>query len=160
LKTSPDLLMEMNQLENANLRVGQRILYTTATFSATIDRPASKVIIQRGNEFFCQYPILATQGSARVGPPKKGPAPVVSAKVQDKPCWKDGQRLGFGEKGFRDASRWVVLQPAGHTLYAESSEKGADGAPPPKPPSGYGLETEAIRALSALLHKGDTVTIR
>jgi LysM repeat protein len=157
LKTSPELLLEINQLESSNLRVGQRLFYTSANFTASIDRSASKVVVMRENEFFCQFQILSTQGNAHLGPPKKGAAVIINAKVQDKPCWKEGQRIGFGEKGFREASRWIVLQPPGHTLFAEPGDSGANF---PKPPSGYGLEPEAVRQLSALLRKNDAVTIR
>ena len=81
----------------------------------------------------------------------------LSVKVQDKPSWKEGQRLSFGEKGYREAPKWIVFQPAGHTLF----QNDADGGPgAPKPPSGYGLDAEAVRVLSALLRKGDAVTIR
>jgi LysM repeat protein len=157
LKTSPDLLLEINQLETVNLRVGQRIFYAEANFSVTIDRVAAKVVVQRDHTFFCQFPIVTTLGNARIGPVKKGSAPPLSAKVQDKPSWKEGQRLSFGEKGYREATRWIVLQPAGHTLF-ENEADSAQGAP--KPPSGYGLDPEAVRILSALLRKGDAVTIR
>lgn len=156
-KTSPELLAEINQLENTNLRVGQRLYVAPAGFSAVIDRVASKVVVLKNGDFFTQYPILGTQGNAKVGVPKKGAYTAVSAKVQDKPSWKDGQRIGFGEKGYREATRWVVLQPAGHTLYAATPEAG-DAAP--KPPSGYALDPDAIRELSALLRKNDPVTIR
>jgi hypothetical protein len=157
LKTSPDLLLEINQLETVNLRVGQRLFYAEANFSVTIERAAAKVTVRRDRDFFCQFPILAVQGNAWIGPQKKSAGTPLSVKVQDKPSWKDGQRLGFGEKGYREATRWIVLQPAGHSLF----ENDADGTPgAPKPPSGYGLDAEAVRVLSALLRKGDTVTIR
>ena len=156
-KTSPELLAEINQLENTNLRVGQRLYIAPAGFSAVIERVASKVVVLKNGDFFTQYPIQGTQGNAKVGAPKKGSYPSVSAKVQDKPSWKDGQRIGFGEKGYRESTRWIVLQPAGHTLYATNPEAG-DAAP--KPPSGYALDPDAIRELSALLRKNDPVTIR
>jgi len=157
LKTSPELLVEINRLETPNLRIGQRLYWVPANFTALIDRPAAKVVVFRGGDFFTQYPILETQGNARVGPPKKGVAPVVNAKVQDKPGWKEGQRVNFGEKGFRESTHWVVLSPPGHTLYTQSAEP-ADAVP--KPPSGYGLAPDAVRELSALLRKNDSVTIK
>lgn len=163
-KTSPELLVEINQLENTNLRVGQRLYVAPAGFSAVIERAAAKVVVLKDGDFFTQYPILGTQGNAKVGPPKKGAYPAVNAKVQDKPSWKDGQRIGFGEKGYREAARWIVLQPAGHTLF--STAPAPAGKPPeagdaaPKPPSGYALDPDAIRELSALLRKNDPVTIR
>ncbi len=157
LLTSPELLAEINRLENANLRVGQRLFSVPANFTAVIDRTAAKVVVLRGGEFFTQYPIVATQGNARIGPPKKGVAAPITAKVQDKPGWKDGQRISFGERGFRESARWVVMVPSGHTLYGVAQET---GEALPKPPSGYGVSPEAVRELSALLRKNDAVTIK
>lgn len=157
LKTSPELLLAINHLETPNLRVGQRLYSVPSNFSALIDRASSKVTVLRDKEFFTQYPILETKGNAHVGPLKKGAPTMLSAKVQDKPGWKDKVRLNFGEKGFTESTRWVVLSPPSHTLYSVSSNPSET---PPTPPSGYGLAPEAVRELSALLRKNDTVTIK
>jgi len=157
LKTTPELLFEINRLETHNLRVGQRLYSVPANFTALIDRPLAKIVVFRDGEFFTQYPILATQGHARTGPVKKGVVAPIAAKVQDKPGWKDGQRVAFGEKGFRESAHWVVLQPPGHTLYTEAEDASENL---PKPPSGYGLTGDAVRELSALLRKNDAVTIK
>ena len=98
LKTSPELLLAINRLETPNLRVGQRLYSVPSNFSALIDRASSKVTVLRDKEFFTQYPILETKGSVHVGPLKKGAPSMLTAKVQDKPGWKDNVRLNFGEK--------------------------------------------------------------
>jgi LysM repeat protein len=157
LKTSPELLTAINHLESPNLRVGQRLYSVPANFSVLIDRTTSRVTVLRGGEFFTQYPILGTQGNAHLGPPKKGAPTGLVAKVQDKPGWKNGARVSFGEKGFGESTRWVVLSPPGHSLYIVDSDSGETV---PKPPSGYGLAANAVRELSALLRKNDTVTIK
>lgn len=159
LKVSPELLMTMNQLESSNLRVGQRLLYVTSDFSVTVDRTAGKVVVFKGKEFFAQAPILAFLGNAKPQPPKKGqgvPQPV-SAKVMDKPGFREGQRLAVTDKGYREALHWIVIQPGGHTIYAEPGE-GTENVS--RPSSGYGLEPETVRLLSALLRKNDAVSIR
>ena len=158
LKTSPELVLAMNDLDTLNLRVGQKIYSVPANFSAQINRPLSKITIYRNGDFFTQYPILGTEGSARIGAVKKGTAtPVISAKVNDKPSWKEGQRVSIGEKGYREAYRWIVMQPGGHTLFAVPEDSNENI---PKPPSGYIVSKDAIRELSALLRKNDTVTIK
>ncbi len=157
LKVSPDLLMAMNRLESSNLRVGQRLVWVPSQFSAIIDRKESKVLILQSGEFFAQYPILSTQGAARVGVLKKGAPAGLRVKVTDKPGWKDGQRLSSNEKGYAESFHWIVFHPGGHTLYAEP---GAEMENVPRPSSGYGLLPEAVTALSALLPKNQTVTIR
>ncbi len=157
LKTSQELLAEINHIEGVNLRVGQRLYSVPAQFSAVIDRSASKVIVLKAGEFFTQYPIVATLGSARVGAQKKGSLPPLTAKIHDKSAWNAGLRVNFGEKGFQASSRLIVLQPPNHTLYAVPADPAEIM---PKPNSGYGLAAEAVRELSALLQKNDTVTIR
>jgi len=161
LKTSTELLAQINQLEGVNLRVGQRLYSVPAQFSALIDRGAAKIVVLKGGEFFTQYPILSTLGSARIGPQKKGSAPPLTAKVHDKPAWNAGQRIVFGDKGFQDASRWIVMQPPSHSIFAVSdTPSDTPSETVPKPTSGYGLAPEAVRTLSALLQKNDSVTIR
>ncbi len=158
LKVAPELLMAMNRLESSALRVGQKLYWVRDDFSVVVDRAGSKVLVLKGGEFFAQARVLSTQGAAWVGAPsKKSLAVPVQAKVFDKPGWKDGQRIGVGEKGYAEAWPWVVLQPGGVTLYAEP---GAEQEGVNRPVSGYGLEPEVVRALSALLRKGESVSIR
>ncbi|MEY2600489.1 MAG: Outer rane lipoprotein [Verrucomicrobiota bacterium] len=157
LKVPVEMLMAMNAMEGSNLRVGQRLLWVPADFSTVVDRKGGKVVVLKGGEFFAQCEIRATRGSASLGPPKKGAPLEVKAKVVDKAAWKEGQRMGITEKGSREALHWIVLQPGGHTLYAEPGE-GAEKVS--RPSSGYGLDPDRVRELSALLRKNETVTIR
>jgi LysM repeat protein len=156
LKCHADLLLQMNHLESSKLRAGDRLVYTPANFSAHIDRPLAKVVVMRGGEFFGQYRILSVEGGAKIGMPKKG-NDTVAAKVTDKPGWLDGVRVASNEKNYLASARWIVLQPGGHTVYGVSSNQ---EQPLAKPSSGYGVDTEAIRLLAAVLGKNDTVTIR
>ncbi len=159
LKVTPELILAMNRLESTALRVGQKLYWVRDDFSVVVDRVGGKVMVLRGGEFFAQARILSTQGSAWVGvPPKKTRDGGLEAKVFDKPGWKDGQRLASGEKGYSEAFLWVVLQPGGHTLYAEPGVELREGVS--RPNAGYGLEPEVVRALSALLRKGEGVSIR
>ena len=157
LKVPPELLMAINRMENSNLRVGQRLYWIPADFSVILDRREGKIMVLHGGDFFAQYPIVSTVGSAKLGPLKKGAPASIQAKVHDKPGWKDGQRISSNDKGYRDSLQWIVLQPAGHTLYADPGESVEKI---PKPSSGYGLTPEAVRELSALLRKNETVSIR
>lgn len=156
LKCSADLLLQMNHLESSNLRVGHRLMYTTANFSVHIDRPLAKVVVRRAGEFFGQYRILSVEGNAKIGIPKKGNE-MVFVKVSDKPGWVNGTRLASNDKAYLNSARWVVFQPGGHTLFGVSSDP---DQPLGKPSSGYGVDHEAIRLLAAVLAKNDTVTIR
>lgn len=156
LKCSADLLLQMNHLESSNLRVGHRLMYTTANFSVHIDRPLAKVVVRRAGEFFGQYRILSVEGNAKIGIPKKGNE-MVFVKVSDKPGWVNGTRLASNDKAYLNSARWVVFQPGGHTLFGVSSDP---DQPLGKPSSGYGVDQEAIRLLAAVLAKNDTVTIR
>ncbi len=158
LKVPPDLIMAMNQMESSALRVGQKLYWIPDEFTAVVDRVGSKVVVFAGSEFFAQVPILSTQGTAWVGtPPKKTSMAALDVKVFDKPGWKDGRRVSTSDKEYAEALLWVVFQPGGHTFYAEP---GQDGGNVSRPTSGYGLDPAVVRALSALLRKGETVTIR
>ncbi len=156
LKCSADLLLQMNHLESSNLRVGNRLIYTTANFSVHIDRPLAKVVVRRAGEFFGQYRILSVEGNAKIGMPKKGNE-TIAVKVLDKPGWLNGARLASNDKAYLESARWIVFQPGGHTLFGVSSDT---DQPPAKPSSGYGVDPEAIRLLAAVLGKNDTVSIR
>ena len=159
LKVTPELILAMNHLESSALRVGQRLYWVRDDFSVVVDRVGGKVVVHRGGQFFAQARILSTQGGAWVGqPPKKTKVGGLEVKVFDKPGWKDGQRLGAGDKGYAEALLWVVLQPGGHTLYAEPGQGVEEGVS--RPSTGYGLEPAVVRALSALLRKGEGVSIR
>lgn len=157
LKCPTELLLLMNPMENTALKVGQRLMFIPYEFSVEIDRRAAKVILFWKKEFFAQFRIEAVQGSAQMGTGIKKGTPPITVKVMDKPGWVDGKRVAGPDAVSAGDKRWIVFQSASHTLYglSQNPEGGA-----PKPSSGYGVSSEAIRLLAAVLSKNDSVVIR
>ncbi len=157
LKCHSDLLLAMNPLENTSLKVGQRLLFMQNEFAVEIDRRAAKVVVFWQKQFYGQYQIVSTQGTAQIGLGIKKGAPPVTAKVSDKPGWIEGKRVAAADAAAAGNRRWIVIQPSVYTLYGheEASEEAA-----PKPNNGYGVSAEAIRFLAAILNKNDSVVIR
>lgn len=168
-KSTPELIMRVNNLHGSMLRIGQRLLIPPADFSLQIERRHKVVVLLEGGKFFREYPILAmpvhaAPGSGGGGAKKAGPTPrppKVLGKVSDKIAWNHGQRVIFSDKGYGDAEHWIVIAPGGHSLYTETGAPAVPGAPAPqKPPGGgYGLAPDAMQELAAMLHKNDPVTI-
>ena len=167
LKSSPELLMRSNNLQGSMLRIGQKLLSSPSDFSLVISRHFQKVTLLNNGKFFKQYPILKMPGHAAhpTGPtPKKNaPAtprpPKVQGRVGDRIAWFNGTRVNFTEKDFNAADHWIIINPAGHSLYTELPA--APGAPAPQKPAGggYVLAPEDLRELAAMLKKNDPVTI-
>jgi LysM repeat protein len=158
-KTSPELLMRSNGLNNIMLRINQQLLYTPAEFALVIHKKQGKVILLNRGKFFKQYPIRHMYGAAA---PKKTPTPVapkIVGKVSEKIAWgSGGKRIVFTDKEFPEATFWVGFSVPGHTLYGEpDSDSGSEVTRPPV--GGVGLAPEALQELGVMLTKGTPVTI-
>jgi hypothetical protein len=157
LKCPIDLFLALNRLEGTALKVGQRLMYIPSDFSVEIDRRMAKVVVYWQKQFFGQYRILETQGSAQIGPGIKKGTPPSTVKVGDKPGWIDGKRVSGLEAATAGSRRWIVVHSSVHTLYGlvDASED-----PAPKPSSGYGVSSDAIRLLAVVLNKNDAILVR
>ena len=164
-KSTPELIMKANNLHGSMLRIGQKLLISSAEFSLVISRKRQKVTVLDNGKFFKQYPIMtapvrAKAGSGterRAGPTPKPPK--IVGKITDKIAWSAGQRVIFADKGYLDADHWIVIAPSGYSLYTD--KPAAPGAPPLQKPSGggYGLDPSDMQELAAILRKNDPVTI-
>lgn len=163
LKTTPELIMKCNGLENIMLRIGQKLMVTPSDFSVEINRKDQKVVLRNRGKFFKQYPILAMSGSMHGSPAgKKGgatPKPVrLTGKLSEKISWADGNRITFTDKGFANADHWIVFTIPGYTLYSYR-ETGSEGAKPQKPPAGLGLAPDHMHEIATMLSKNTPVTV-
>jgi len=152
LKTTPELIMRMNNLSGTMLHIGEHLLISHPDFSIVIQRKASLVVLLNRGAFFKQYHVREPKL------PPKQPAKI-SAKVAETMAWKDGKRVGIGSKEYAASTRWIRLAgAAAYTLYS-----GPDSAHPnldqPPPPVGLGLEASDIEELSSLVKSGTPVTI-
>jgi LysM repeat protein len=152
LKTTPEIIMRMNNLSGTMLHIGEHLLISHPDFSIVIQRKASLVVLLNHGAFFKQYHVREPKL------PPKQPAKI-SAKVAETMAWKDGKRVGIGSKEYAASTRWIrVAGAAAYTLYSvpDSAHPNLDQPPPPV---GLGLEASDIEELSSLVKSGTPVTI-
>src|ERR1043166_4726463 len=110
MKSTPELIMRMNNLNSTMLRVGERLLISHPDFSLVIQRKAKLVVLLNKGAFFKQYHVH------EVKLPGKQSARNVT-KVAEVMAWRGGKRVGFGTKEFIGSTRWVRLRAPGHPIY-------------------------------------------
>lgn len=151
VKSTPELIMRMNNLNGTMLRIGERLLVSHPEFSLVIQRKAKLVVLLDHGSFFKQYHVREEKLSPRQ-PPK------VTTKVAEVMAWRDGKRVGFGTKDYVGSTRWVRLGSPAYTLYAVP-----DSAHPtlhqPAPAAGLGLAASDVEELSGLVNTHTPVTI-
>ena len=151
LKTTPELIMRMNNLSGTMLHIGDRLLISHPEFSIVIQRKAKLVVLLDHGAFFKQYHVREEKLSP------KQPAKVTT-KVAETMAWRDGKRVGFGTKEFLGSTRWIRLGAAAYTLYSVADSAHPDVTQPP-PPSGLGLDATDLEELSGLVNNRTPVTI-
>lgn len=151
MKSTPELIMRMNNLNSTMLRVGERLLISHPDFSLVVQRKAKLVVLLTKGAFFKQYHVQ------EVKVPGKQSARSVT-KVAEVMAWRGGKRVGFGTKEFLGSTRWIRLAAPGYYLYSV-----ADGAHPnvdqPPPPTGLAMAASDVEELSALVNSRTQVTI-
>jgi len=152
LKTTPELIMRMNNMSGTMLHIGEKLLISHPEFSMVIQRKANMVTLLNHGAFFKRYHVR----EAKL--PPKQPSKI-SAKVAETMAGKDGKRVGLGSKEYLASTKWIRIAGAGgYTLYSMP-----DGAHPnlgqPPPPVGLGLAATDLEELSSLVNKQTAVTI-
>jgi LysM repeat protein len=152
LKTTPELIMRMNNMSGTMLHIGERLLISHPDFAIVIQRKANLVVLLNHGVFFKQYHVR----EAKL--PPKQPSKI-TAKVAETMAWKGGKRVGLGSKEYLDSTRWIRLAgAAGYTLYSmpDSAHPNLDQPPPPV---GLGLTASDVEELSSLVNNRTPVTI-
>ena len=152
LKTTPELIMRMNNMSGTMLRIGEQLLISHPDFSIVIQRKPNLVVLLNHGAFFKQYHVQ----EAKLSP--KQPAKI-TGKVAETMAWKNGKRIGLGNKDYISSSRWIRIAGApGYTLYStpDSAHPNLDQPPPPV---GLGLGASDIQELSSLVNNRTPVTI-
>ncbi len=151
VKSTPELIMRMNNLSGTMLHIGERLLVSHPDFSIVIQRKPQLVVLLDHGSFFKQYHVRETKLSPRQ--PTK-----MTTKVAETMAWKNGKRVGFGTKDFMGSTRWIRLGAPGYTIYSIP-----DGAHPnlteSPPPLGLGLAASDVEELSGLVNNHTPVTI-
>ena len=151
VKSTPELIMRMNNLNGTMLRIGERLLVSHPEFSIVIQRKAKLIVLLNHGAFFKQYHVR----EEKVGPkqPRK-----VTTKVAETMAFRDGKRVGFGTKEFVGSTRWIRLGAPAYTIYSvpDSARPNLDQ---PAPPQGLGLAATDANELSGLVNNRTPVTI-
>jgi LysM repeat protein len=151
LKTTPELIMRMNNLNGTMLHIGERLLISNPDFAIIIQRKTKLVVLLNHGAFFKQYHIR----EEKLGP--KQPAKI-NTKVAETMAWRNGKRIGFGTKEFIGSTRWIRLAAPGYIIYSmpDASHPNIDQ---PSPASGLGLAAVDVEELSSLVNSRTAVTI-
>lgn len=151
VKSTPELIMRTNNLNGTMLRIGEHLLISHPDFSIYVQRKPKLLVLLDHGAFFKQYHM----GEEKL--PPKQPSKV-QTKVAEVMAWKDGKRIGLGNKEYVSSTRWIRLTAAAYTIYSLP-----DGAHPnleqPSPPSGLGLAAADVEELSSLVNNRTPVTI-
>jgi len=146
MKTTPDLIMRMNNMNSTMLRIGERLMISHPDFSLFIQRNERVVVLLDHGQFFKRYHVQNVKLLGRQ-------APKISTRVAEVLAWKNGKRVGFGSKEYPSSTRWIRLAANGYTLYAEAS----GGVLPP--PQGLQMEARDLVELSTLVNNKTPATI-
>jgi LysM domain len=149
-KSTPELIMRMNNLSSTMLRIGQRLLISHPDFSIVIQRSTNALVLLDKGAFFKEYPVREEKTTG------KHPTKVM-AKVIEIMAWHGGKRVGFASKEFAGSTRWIRLSAPALTIYAV-----ADATHPRvelSPTQGLGLDASDVEELSTLVSNKTPVTI-
>jgi LysM repeat protein len=151
VKSTPELIMRMNNLSSTMLHIGEHLLVSHPDFAIVIQRKAKLIVLLNHGAFFKQYHVR----EEKLGP--KQP-PKVTTKVAETMAWRGGKRVGFGTKEFIGSTRWIRLGAPAYTIYSVP-----DNAHPnleqPAPPQGLGLAATDVEELSSLVNNRTPATI-
>jgi len=151
VKSTPELIMRMNNLSGTMLHIGDRLLISHPEFSLIIQRKAKLVVLLDHGAFFKQYHVREEKVAPKQ-PPK------ITTKVAEIMAWRGGKRVGFGTKEYIGSTRWIRLAAGAYTLYSVPDSAHSNLEQPPAP-SGLGLAATDVEELSSLVNNRTPVTI-
>ena len=168
LKSSPDLIMRINNLSSTLIRPGDTLFVPDLGFTITIDVPRDRVVVHDSHGFFTQYPIASTD----LPHTRKS---VLKTKVMAKSFWKNGRPVQPSHGPEQKGTPWIYLRQPAYVLYGveensdttdseidvtkEETVAGPDSAASKQPPKGIAMLEKDIAELQLLIRKGTPVTI-
>jgi hypothetical protein len=150
MKTTPELIMRMNNMNGTMLHIGEHLLISHPDFAIVVQRKQNLLTVLNHGGFFKQYHVKELKL------PAKAPAKV-GTKVAEVMAWRDGKRVGFGTKEFIGSTRWIRLASQSYTIYAVPDS--AHQVVQQPPPQGIGLSAADVEELSSLVNNKTPVTI-
>ena len=149
MKTTPELIMRMNNMSGTMLRINEHLLISHPDFAIVVQRKQNLLTLLNHGGFFKQYHIRELKVPAK--------ASKVQTKVAEVMAWRDGKRVGFGTKEFIGSTRWIRLGSQSYTIY--SVPDSAHQVVQPPPPQGIGIAAADAEELSSLVNNKTPVTI-
>src|SRR5215470_8379754 len=149
VKTTPELIMRMNNMSGTMLHIGEHLLISHPDFAIVVQRKPKLLVLLNHGGFFKQYHLQEEKL------PAKTPAKV-QTKVAEVMAWSDGKRVGFGTKEFIGSTRWIRLGNQAYTIYSVPDSAHATVQPPP--PQGIGLAAADVEELGSLVNNKTQVT--
>jgi LysM repeat protein len=149
MKTTPELIMRMNNMSGTMLHIGEHLLISHPDFAIVVQRKQNLLTLLNHGGFFKQYHVREAKLPAK--------ASKVQTKVVEVMAFRDGKRVGFGTKEFIGSTRWIRLGSQAYTIYSMPDSAHATIQPPP--PQGIGLAAADVEELSSLVNKQTQVTI-
>jgi len=140
-KSSAELIFRVNNLENINLQIGQKLSIPQVDAAVILNRKAHTITVNNKGQFFREYPIVSF----------KAPSAPSGAKVTDKFGLKDSKRVPFGDKEYADCDR-VIMISGGATIRGVAE----GGTPPP----GIVVSNDDVEEIFLLVSRGTPVTMQ
>jgi len=151
VKSTPELIMRMNNLNGTMLHIGERLLVSHPDMAILVQRKPKLLVLLNHGGFFKQYHVREEKLPAKV-------ASKVTTKVAEVMAWNGGKRVGFGTKEFIGSTRWIRLSSQAYTIYSVPDSAHPALSQPP-PPQGLGLAAADVEELSSLINNKTPVTI-
>src|SRR2546430_567598 len=151
VKSTPELIMRMNNLNGTMLHIGERLLVSHPDMAILVQRKPKLLVLLNHGGFFKQYHVREEKLPAKV-------ASKVTTKVAEVMAWNGGKRVGFGTKEFIGSTRWIRLSSQTYTIYSVPDSAHPALSQPP-PPQGLGLAAADVEELSSLINNKTPVTI-
>src|SRR5438132_8312499 len=151
VKSTPELIMRMDNLSGTMLHIGDRLLVSHPDFAIVVQRKPKLLVLLNHGGFFKQFHVREEKLPAKV--PSK-----VTTKVAEVMAWNGGKRVGFGTKEFIGSTRWIRLSSQAYTIYSVPDSAHPALSQPP-PPQGLGLAAADVEELSSLINNKTPVTI-
>src|SRR5712691_3983718 len=151
VKSTPELIMRMNNLSGTMLHIGEHLLISHPDFAIVVQRKPKLIVILNHGAFFKQYHVREEKL------PTKQPTKV-NTKVAEVMAWRDGKRVGFGTKEYMGSTRWIRLSAQAYTIYSVPDAAHPALSQPP-PPQGLGVAATDVEELSSLVNNRTPVTV-
>src|SRR5260370_4938863 len=100
LKTTPELIMRMNNMSSTMLHIGEHLLISHPDFAMVIQRKANLVVLLNHGAFFKQYHVQ----EAKLSP--KQPAKI-TAKVAETIAWRGGTSVRRASTQYLGSTTWI-----------------------------------------------------